>query len=398
MERTKQQNLNALVEKRIAEKLAKGKDNVQIATSRLMDEYQIAKDFIFDVGTEKKGIEKAINFKPDPSGAVGSTFYIPRRDDEGHLIKRNGATIIDPVDYRIHTNALRQVTQRLGIPGAYITDLLYGQEWQRTLGYEIMNTHNGWTDRNRMLVRSVGKEVRAFLSDQYRRLDSEMIFSTHIDAIHSAGGKLSDGYMSDTRMLIESIYPKPIEIVTEMNGIIMIAFGTRLISSDYGHGALDLRSFILQGVCLNGLVRESVLREIHLGAKLPDNLALSQRTYQLDSMTTASAVKDLTSNLYSSDVIKDRMLEIKAATEITVDANQMLTDLRGLNKLMKGECDEIGKILMRNNPRDGVQGESTLWKLSQGITAYANSEDVDQERRIDLQEIAGELFKKVNKN
>jgi hypothetical protein len=383
MERTKQQDLNALVAKRIEAKLARGMSNVQIATTRMMDESKIATDFIFEVGTEKKGKIQNITFKPDPkTNAISSTFRLPKGNE----------------DYQIHMNAVRQVSAKLGIPGAYLTSLLLGEEWQRNLGYQIMNTTNGWTDRNRVLVRAVGHEVRAFLSDQYRRLDSEMIFGSHIDAVYEKGGKLSDGYMSDTRVLIESIYPKPIEIVTELNGIIMIAFGTRLISSDYGHGALDLRSFILQGICLNGLVRESVLREIHLGAKLPDNLALSQETYRLDSMTTASAIKDLTHNLYSSDVIKDRMLEIKASTEIIVDANQMLTSLRGLNKLMKGECDEIGKILMRNNPRDGVQGESTLWKLTQGITAYANSEDVDQERRIDLQEIAGDLFKKVSKN
>ena len=381
MERTKQTGLNALVEKRIQEKLARGMENVKQATSRMLDEGKIAKDFIFEVGTEKKGIDQRITFKADPSGRVGSTFNIPKEGKK---------------DFIIHTNAVRQVASRLGIPGAYILALLQGEDWQKKLGYQIMNTHNGWTDRNRVLVRAVGSEVRAFLSDQYRRLDSEMIFGTHIDAIYEKGGKLSDGYMSDTRVLIESIYPRPIEIITEKNGTILIAFGTRLISSDYGHGALELRSFILQGVCLNGMVRESILREIHLGARLPDNLGLSQETYKLDSMTMASAVKDWTQNLYSSEVIKERMLEIKAATEITVDVNQMLTSLKGLNKLMKGECDEIGKILMKNDPNDGVQGESTLWKLTQGITAYANT--VDEERRIDLQEIAGELFKKAIKN
>jgi hypothetical protein len=50
---------------------------------------------------------------------------------------------------------------------------------------------------------------------------------------------------------------------------------------------------------------------------------------------------------------------------------------------------------MRNNPEDGVQGESTLWKLTQGITSYANREDVPERRRMELQEIAGDLFSKI---
>lgn len=260
---------------------------------------------------------------------------------------------------------------------------------------EIMNTHNEWTDRNKVLVRAVGNEVRAFLSDQYRRLNSEQIFGTHIDEIYKNGGQLSDGWMDDTRVMVESLLPSPIQVQTQLNGIIFLAFGTRMVTSDYGDGALELRSFVLQGVCLNGMVRESVLRSVHLGAKLPDNLGLSQHTYELDSMATASAIRDLTKNLYSSDVIKSRMLEIKAASNLTMDPVKELKQLQGIGKLLKGESDEIGKLLMRNSPEDGLQGESTLWKLTQGITAYANSENVDARRRMELQEIAGNLFDKV---
>jgi hypothetical protein len=141
------------------------------------------------------------------------------------------------------------------------------------------------------------------------------------------------------------------------------------------------------------MVRESVLRAVHLGAKLPDNLGLSQKTYELDSQTTASAIKDLTKNLYSTEIIKSRMLEVQAASSIKVEPERELKNLAG--RLLKGETEEIGKILMRSDPHDGVQGESTLWKLTQGITAYAKREDVAERRRMELQEIAGSLFNKV---
>jgi hypothetical protein len=373
------QNMQQVVENKIKAKLAKGMVNVKTATSRLMAEGKMARDFTFEVGTEKKGIETNIIFRPD-NGNIGANFRLPT----------------GPEDFRVNIHAVRQVAEKLKIPSAYLTSLLVGDEWQRTLGYEIMNTHNGWTERNKVLVRAVGNEVRAFLSDQYRRLDSEMIFGTHIDEIYKHGGQLSDGYMDDTRVMVESLLPTPIQVQTQLNGVIFLAFGTRMVTSDYGDGALELRSFVMQGVCLNGMVRESVLRSVHLGAKLPDNLALSEETFRLDSMTTASAIRDLTKNLYSSDVIKSRMLEIKASSEIAVDPVKELKQLQGIGKLLKGESDEIGKLLMRNSPEDGLQGESTLWKLTQGITAYANNEDVDARRRMELQEIAGELFNKVN--
>jgi len=115
-------------------------------------------------------------------------------------------------------------------------------------------------------------------------------------------------------------------------------------------------------------------------------------------MTTASAVRDLTKNLYSTDMVKNRLLEIKAATEQRVDPNRELINLFKSAKILKGESEEIGKILMSNRPEDGLQGESTLWKLTQAITAYSNLETVDMSRRMDLQEIAGDLFNRIKQN
>ena len=372
-------DMKDVVMAKIAQKLQKGMNNAITATTRLQEEGKISRDFLFDVGTERKGQQELIKFHPH-DGMVGGTFRLPQ---EG------------PTPFRINRHAVGQLSAKLGIPGQYLTSLLFGEEWQRSLGYTILNTHNGWLDRSKMLVRTVGPEVRAFLSDSYRRLDSEMIFGTHIDEVFQNGGQLSDGYMDDTRIMVESMLPQPIEVSTEKNGVIYLAFGVRIDTSDYGVKALELRQFIMQGICLNGMVRQSVLRQIHLGARLPENMALSQKTYELDSMTTASAIRDLTKDLYGASAIKERMLEIKAATDQTIDPVKELTGLFRAGKLFKSEMESVGELLMRNDPMDGLQGDATLWKLTQGITRYANQEDVSAIRRMELQEIAGDLFNRI---
>jgi hypothetical protein len=373
-------NLNDLVEERIAQKLRQGYSNAVAAMTRLREEGKISQDFVFEVGTERKGVTTNIDFYPNDLGRIGATFHSPGKGSR---------------DYIINKHAIRQVAEKLRIPGMYLTNLLMGEEWQRTLAYNILNTHNGWTERNKVLVRSVGSEVRAFLSDQFRILDSQKIFGTHVDEVYKHGGQLADGWMDDTRLMVESMLPKPIQINTELNGVIMLAFGTRLSSSDYGDGALELRSFVMQGICLNGLVRESIVRKVHLGSRLPSTLELSPETYESDSKTTALAIRDYTKNLYSSDVIKERMLEVKAASEMTIDPVRELKNLASVQKLLKGEVDEIGQILMRNNPDDGLQGDATIWKLTQGISTYANRPEISDRRRNELQEIAGSLFDRV---
>jgi len=375
--------LNEVVEEKIKQKLSKGMTNVQTATTRLMQEGKMSKDFIFDVGTERKGMDPRIIFHPDERNKPSSTFIFPKSG---------------PESFNIHNFAVRQIAEKLKIPTAYLTSLLFGEEWQRELGYEIMNTHNGFIQRDKMLVRAVGNQVRAFLSDQYRILDSEMIFGKHMEAVYKNGGQLSDGLMTDTMLMLESLLPQPISIQTPFNGEIIVAFGMRLQTSDYGAGKLSARSFLLQGICLNGAVFESVLKEVHLGAKLQgiDGM-LSRETIELDSKATASAVRDITKHLYSTEVIKDKMLRIEASANEKVDSTNVLKSLRDVGKLLKGEVDNIGEILMRNDPNSGVQGESTLWKMTQAITAYANNEElVVPERRLELQELAGDLFKKAN--
>jgi hypothetical protein len=141
------------------------------------------------------------------------------------------------------------------------------------------------------------------------------------------------------------------------------------------------------------MVRESVMRQVHLGSKLPDTLALSQKTYELDTQTTVSAVRDLTSGLYSKDTIMQKALEIQGASEMDVDFDRELSRLTQNGWLLKSEGKEVEKILMRNDPNDGVQGGATLWKLTQAITAHAR--DLDPVRSRELHEISGELLNRV---
>ena len=154
-----------------------------------------------------------------------------------------------------------------------------------------------------------------------------------------------------------------------------------------------MRAFLLNGACLNGMVRESVMRQVHLGSKLPDTIALSQRTYELDTQTTVSAVRDLTKGLFSKDNLMQKALEIQGASEIEVDMDKEIKKLTRDGGLLKAEGQAVEKILMKNDPDDGVQGASTLWKLTQAITAHAR--ELTPERSRELHEISGQLMNRV---
>ena len=371
-----QQGLNQVVMNKVQSMIDGKATGVQATMERLVNEGKIAQDYIAPLGVNlrAKQHDPVITF----NGENGLMMNMP----DGQ--------------FSLHANAVGQLADRMGVPQRYLRTLAGGEEWQVLLAAQILNEHSGWTQRSRVLVRTVGKQVRGVLSDSYRRLNSVEILTAFVEEASNQGAVISDAYMNDTKVWAETILPQPIVVPTKNNGDVVIFAGARFSTSDYGDGAVDMRAFLLNGACLNGMVRESVMRQMHLGAKLPDSLALSQQTYELDTQTTVSAVRDLTRGLFLPENIKEKAYEIQGASEMEVDLEKEVKKLTSNGSLLKAEGQEVEKLLMKNDPNDGVQGGSTLWKLTQAITAHART--LTPERSRELHEISGALLSRVKLN
>jgi len=349
--------------------------NAEMAFQRLVAEGKMSKDFITPVGTNNDRRNAVINFTAN--GKVKMEIQIAGEVEE----------------YSIHSNAVRQLGEKMNVPAKYLEQLARGGQWERDLCANILNEHIGYTKRSKVLVRSVGGEVRGFLSDQYRRLHSEKLVQDFVKAGYEHGSVMADGLMTDTKFFLEMLMPQPLVFDTPRNGQVVMSYGARLATSDYGDGALELRTFTMQGVCLNGMVRESVLRTIHLGAKLPDNLRLSEETYKHDTNLQASLLKDLTAQIFKSEMIQKEMEIIQDASYMEVDMEKEIK-LLAKTGLIKTEVEKVGKVLMDGKTENGVSGEPSLWKLVNGVTAVGR--DADPARGREIQEIAGKLMNRVS--
>ena len=370
-----QKGLNDVVRNKVQRMIDRNQNNVKQTLQRLMSEHRSAQDFIAPIGVELK--------KKDTGPVIKFT-------EQGYITMN-----VDKNRYSLYPHAVGQLAEKMNIPSKYLRQLSEGTEWQRQLATQILNEHSGWTERTRVLVRAVGNQVRGVLSDSYRRLNSEQILTAFLTEAMSQGAVPCDAFMSDTKIWVETILPEPISIPTELNGTVMIYMGARFSTSDYGDGAVDMRAYLLNGVCLNGMVRESLMKQVHLGTRLPDNLMFSEKTYALDTETTMSATKDFTKNLYSRDNITRQAVMIQEASRVKVDFDDELKKLVKANKLLKSESESIQKLLMNNNPEDGLQGGPSLFKLTQGLTAAAR--EMDPTRSRELHEISGELMARIKK-
>ena len=245
----KQQGLNQVVINNVQRMVEGKRQGVMETIARLLDEGKIAQDFIAPIGVNLRGKEKqpVISF---------------RAADRVQMTMPEG-------NFSLHGNAISQISEKMGVPAKYLRELSGGDVWQKQLCATILNEHSGWTARTRVLIRAVGMEVRGVLSDSYRRLNSVDILTAFIREAANQGAVVSDAYMNDTKVWCETILPTPIEIPTRKNGTVIIFAGARFSTSDYGNGSVDMRSFLLNGACLNGMVRESVMRQVHLGQDCP---------------------------------------------------------------------------------------------------------------------------------
>ena len=78
----------------------------------------------------------------------------------------------------------------------------------------------------RFLLRSVNGEVRGFLSDRFRRLDSRPIVDSFARVCQGVGALPVEGYVTDTKMALKAILPQVFEPVRHE----VMAFGAVLFA------------------------------------------------------------------------------------------------------------------------------------------------------------------------
>lgn len=285
-----------------------------------------------------------------------------------------------------HRNAIGQAASRAGIPMNYIDTLMEKGDWGRELVADNLNKlyHNGGASA-RYLTRSVKGEVRGFMSDAYRRLDSRPIVESFINACRKFGAIPLDGYALETKIAIKAVLPMIFEPIPNE----VMIFGVALENSDFGNGALSLRSFVERLWCTNRAISTEDLRKIHIGGRLTEDLQLSQRTYDLDTQTMASASQDIVQKSLSSGNVNQYLDLIKTANEQKIEPRQVMEFLK--KNLRKGEVENV--IEAFNSPDvEMLPAGNTTWRMSNAISWIANTKVENEERKLDLMKVAGAIM------
>ena len=298
--------------------------------------------------------------------------------------------VANSVSMQIHRNALVQLGHSSDLPLKFISSLQdTAAPWGRDLLAHNLNTvFTNRAPKARYLLRSLGGELRGFLSDRYRRLDSRPIIEAFASAVQRKGALPYDGYVTDTKIAIQAIMPEVYEPIPGE----MVAYGLSLENSDFGNGALSVRAYLLRIWCSNLAITQEQMRQVHLGKRLDDSMLYSNRTYELDAKTTVSALRDVIDGQLDADSLKHRMEAIRYANEQSVDPRSAKETFRRL--LQKGESEAATQAFESPDTYNLPPG-NTNWRLSNAISWVAG-QTKDAERKLDLMKIAGEVLPKAS--
>jgi hypothetical protein len=311
------------------------------------------------------------------------TFHaVPLNPDDPRSRFAVQAEFEDKPRFSLHNHAVAQVRERLHIPAAYSDYLLGESEWgavklARDM-QEIARHENA-----RYLTREIKGEIRGWLSDQFRRLDSRPLLEAFATSAQEAGLIPIEGYALDTKIAFKAILPQIFEPVPNE----VMAFGLKWGNSDYGDGMHNVHAFVMRLWCTNYAIAEDALAQRHLGARLPDDLRLSAQTYQLDTDANASLMKDIVKGLLSPAKVNAFLEAVKESNDKDINPKNAFEVIK--KRVQKNEAEKIINAFESPDTHNMPEGK-TAWRLSNAISWIAGNLD-DKNRALDLMRLAGEV-------
>lgn len=316
----------------------------------------------------------------DDALAPGAAMvFAPREGESGGLLL-NGSPL--------HRHALGQLASKAGVPGAYLDTLATSDNGAlREQAAQILTTHYRKTDlaASRHLVRTTEGEVRAVLSDRYRRLDSRILLESFAEVCQEYGALPVDATMSDVRVQLKAYLPVIFEPVPNEVMLVGLAWN----NSDFGAGAHGASITVLRMWCTNKATGDVIIRQVHSGRRLEaEGVAFSPETIELDTRANASALKDIARSALGPGKVNALMQQIRDAHEqkMTWDALRK----RIANGTTKSEQDQI-KAAFESDDTINMPAGQTAWRGSNAVSWIAGQVK-DTDRRLDLERLSGALM------
>ncbi len=339
-----------------------------------------------------KGVNQATTVIGDVTNRVindriirTNTMRIRTPDSKGE----KWGIIAGDVESPVHHHAFTQILSNAEMPRKYADDLMAqanGSDWGNQLVAYNLNEIFRHRNLQRNLIREADGQVKGFLSDKFKRIDSRQLLDAFATMAKEVNLVPIEGYAQETRVKVRTILPYIFEPIDNEVMTVGLEWG----NSDFGHGGHYIKLLVNRLVCTNYATMEEVLRQVHLGKRLNDDITYSEETYRADTKANVLALRDVVRNVIGPEKVNALMSHIKACADQTV-GKDILAVLKKHKELGKEDVERIVAAYESPDVVNLPPGEN-LWRLSNAVSWVAQSKDMGEDKKLELQEVAGKLI------
>lgn len=355
-----------------------------LTISQLIDEVQRQSASKLDLLADTRELLRLHPFEDMPHG-VGLVVLEPDATE----LKR----------FSILENAHRQIATHLDIPWKHYYRMLTDH---RDL---IINEVNALFEREPSIrmVRTMDGACRAFLSNQYRRIDNDFVLAKTLPELYRPDGTLPaheiiQCHVNEHDMKLRVVWTDPsLEQVigtTKDGKPDIVKPGFEIGNGETGRHRLYERGFFYRSFCRNGCVfgvgdNAIEFSRNHIGGRLKTAGVdiLSDDTKQKDDAALVAMMTDVMRALASREFVQhmgDTLRALKDGPQIQnpTKAVEILGKEVGLRE---HELDDVLKNLIGDQ-------DYSRWGTLNAITAVANKDETTQERAFELEEVGASIM------
>lgn len=274
-----------------------------------------------------------------------------------------------------------QIASRLNIPARYYARM------QADAPDLLADNVNHWfrNSPEKRMIRTLGGDVRAFLSNRYQRIENEEIANVTLPILADVPDlRFISTQVTDARMYIHAVAPR---ITGEVNVGDVVQAGIIISNSEVGLGSVSIKPLIYRLVCKNGMIMpDGKFTARHVGAKIDNSQDLwSDEAKRADDRAILLKVRDVVRAILSEKVFTENLDKMRALTERRLTGNPVKAVEVLAQKVGASEA-EHGDIL-----RSLIEGgDLSAWGLLNAVTHQAHTAK-SYDRAVELEQAGGAL-------
>jgi len=279
----------------------------------------------------------------------------------------------------------RQLADKLKIPHAYFERM---REEQPVLLDRNVNTWLQSEDDRRML-RTLDGQVRAVLSDRYRRLDNFDLAESVLPILQQLPDvRFESVELTETRMYLKCITSR---LTYEMAPGDVVQAGVVISNSEVGQGTLSVQPLLYRLVCRNGLIAaDRSLRKTHVGRSLgteDEGLQVYQDdTLRADDKAFFLKVRDVVQAAVSEASFRQTAQKLQKTLRIPLVGDPVRTVEVLAQRYTLNDVERSG--VLRHLI---TEGELSGYGLVNAVTHYSQEID-DYDRATEFEALGGKLI------